>query len=237
MTGLTTTIAETLLGRDGTPDHALQIARMPTPELVRRYRFSVGAFDHRIFDLDDAQLDQAWLEEVGVGRWPARTLLGHLADAEVVFTHRIRKAVAEPGSVLSDWDEHAFVDAGLYDAPAPDTQTPNTEAPPVGAFVGAIYTQRQWVGEWLGKLADDAWTRSVLHPQRGELTLRDLAVINTWHLEHHAWFLNAKAERFLGPRPEPEACETHAGKPGGCGSGCACASQPGEQPGAQGSNG
>lgn len=228
MTGLTTSIADALLGRDGTPEHARQIAAMPAGELVRRYRFSVGAFDHRLFDLSDEQLDQAWLEEVGVGRWPVRTLLGHLADAEVVFTHRLRRAVAEPGSVLSEWDELAFVDAGIYEARSadhnPGVDVPNTVAPPVGAFVGAIYTQRQWVGEWLGNLTDRAWDRRVLHPQRGELSVRDLAVVNTWHLEHHAWFLNAKIEKFLGPRPEPEACETHAGKPGGCGAGCACAS-------------
>ena len=233
MTGLSTSIADTLLGRDGTPQHARDVAATPRDELVRRYRFSVGAFDHRVFDLEGEQLDQAWLEEVGVGRWPVRTLLGHLADAEVVFTHRLRRAVAEPGSVLSDWDDRAFVDAGLYEQvagdQAPGVDVPNTIAPPVGAFVGAIYTQRQWIGEWLGNLTSEAWDRRVLHPQRGELSVLDLAVINTWHLEHHAWFLNAKIEKFLGPRPEAEpgagACATQADQPGGCGAGCACASK------------
>ena len=32
---------------------------------------------------------------VTVGRWPIRVLLGHLADAELVFVHRMRRAVGE----------------------------------------------------------------------------------------------------------------------------------------------
>jgi len=204
-----------IVGFDGSTALWTSIAAMDSRELVRRYRYSVGHFDERVFELSDEQLDTAFTPEAGVGRWPARVLLGHLADAELVYAHRIRRAVAEPGAMLALWDEHAFIDAGLY-AGAGEGNALNGAPPPIGAFVGAIWTMRQWVGEWLGKLDDGAWSRTVMHPERGELSVRDMAISNTWHLENHAYWLNAKIERFLGPRPG--GCG-----PQGCGStGCAC---------------
>ena len=73
-------------------------------------------FDSRIFELSDEQMDMAFLPDAGVGRWPVRVLVGHLADAELAFIHRMRRAVAEENPVLAVWDENAFIDAGLYAA-------------------------------------------------------------------------------------------------------------------------
>lgn len=195
------------------------VARLEMPELIRRYRASVAAFDGRVFALDDAQLDQAFLPEAGCGRWPVRVLLGHLADTEMVLTHRIRRAAAQPGSVIEIWDEDAFIDSGLYAGPesAPKGVPALNDAPPqIGAFVGAVYTMRQWMGEWLGTLSESVWSNEVLHPERGPVSLRDFAVYNVWHLEHHADFLARKVKHFLGEMPV-ESCQ-----PGGCGTGCGC---------------
>lgn len=218
--------AAAVLGADGTTGLWDSIAGMDSRDLVRRYRYSVGHFDDRVFELSEEQLDTAFAPEAGVGRWPVRVLLGHLADAELVNAHRIRRAVAEPGAVLGLWDENAFIDAGLYHSPGGGGASLNGAPAPIGAFVGAIWTMRQWVGEWLGKLEAGAWHRTVMHPERGELSVRDLVVGNVWHLENHAYWLNLKAERFLGPRPS--GCG-----PTGCGaSGCAC--KPGAAEGAGG---
>lgn len=224
-------LASGLPGMDGTTALWDDIAAMSTGELVRRFRFSVGHFDPRVFEMGDEMLDRAWLPEAGVGRWPIRVLLGHLADAELVWAARVRKAVAEPGSVLTAWDEDAPIDAGLYAPPSEDRDhptSPNTTPPAIGAFVASLYTVRQWVGEWLGGLEDAAWDLRALHPERGELSVRTIVELMTWHVEHHAGFLNLKVEKLLGPRPVEEACE-----PGGCGKhDCACvghgeASEPG----------
>ncbi|MEQ8850484.1 MAG: DinB family protein [Phycisphaerales bacterium] len=204
-----------LTGFDGTTGLWDQLVGLGTQDLVRRYRASVACFDDRVFELTDEQLDQAWASEAGVGVWPIRVLLGHLADAEVVFAHRIRRVAAEPGSVLGVWDEQAWVDAGLYGADPSGATSPNAAAAPVGAFVAAVYTLRQWVGEWLGGLHEGVWSRQVMHPERGPLGLRSIVALNTWHLEHHGWYLNAKIVKLLGER---EACE-----PAGCANpACAC---------------
>src|SRR5690606_14258592 len=92
------------------PQTREEIQRLPDAELLERYAAGIENFDRRVVKLTDEQLDQAWLPEAGVGRWPARVLLGHLADAELVFVHRLRRAVAEENPVLSVWEENAFVD-------------------------------------------------------------------------------------------------------------------------------
>ncbi len=67
-------------------------------------------------------------------------------------------------------------------------------------------------------LMPDQLLRGGMHPQRGPQTVRGILAYDTWHLEHHARYLNAKVCRLLGPAP---AEETPAGG-GGCGSNCTC---------------
>ncbi|MFT5422529.1 MAG: hypothetical protein ACI89L_000294 [Phycisphaerales bacterium] len=217
-------LASGLPGMDGTTSLWDDIAGMETAELVRRFRFSVGHFDPRVFEMGDEMLDRAWLPEAGVGRWPIRVLLGHLADSELVWAARVRKAVAEPGSVLALWDEHAPIDSGLYSPPSEDPEhptSPNGAPPAIGAFVASLYTIRQWVGEWLGSLDEAAWALRALHPERGELSVRAIVELMTWHVEHHAGYLNLKVEKLIGPRPVEDSCDHEGG--GGCGkTDCAC---------------
>ena len=173
-------------------------------ELIVRYLRGVENFDPRLFDLTDAQTDTAFLADAGVGRWPVRVLMGHLADAELVLTYRIRRTIAEDRPVLALWDEEAFVDGGLY---GPELR------PPVAGFVAAIHTMRRWTAELLMSLSEEQWERKAMHPDLGELSVRQLVEMVTKHLEHHNEFLQKKIDKMLGAAEK-------AG--GGSGSGCCC---------------
>jgi hypothetical protein len=202
--------------QSGPPKAAMtrdQISALPTPELIQRYRVGVENFDARIFGLTEEQLDTAFLPAANVGRWPVRVLLGHLADAELVFSHRMRRAVSEENPVLAVWDENAFIDAGLY---AGADENAGRFAQPIGGFVAVLHTLRRWTSEWLNSLTEAQLARKAMHPQRGPQTVRDMLAMTTWHLEHHAAFLNAKVMKMMGP------AEAAPQKSGGCGSGCGC---------------
>ncbi|MCB9846295.1 MAG: DinB family protein [Phycisphaeraceae bacterium] len=181
------------------------LSSLTNEQLLERYRWGVENLSSRIFELSDDQLDTAFLPDAEVGAWPVRDLCGHLADAEMAFTHRIRRALAEDGPTFEPWDEHAFIDSGTYRNAKP------------GGFVAVVYTLRVWLGELLESLTPQQWQRSGMHPQYGALTIRHMVEVTTWHLERHAWFLNRKVEKMLGPEPEcPEDTQ------GGCGPGCGC---------------
>lgn len=180
------------------------MAQLSTTELIARYRWGVEHFDARLFQLTPEQLDRRFDPADALGLWSCRELVGHLADAELAYTQRIRQTTAEDNPIFANWDEHAYIDSGLYARTKP------------GGFVATVYTLRVWTGELLETLDDAQWARKGMHPQRGAFTCRRVVEFATWHLERHAWFLNQKMLAMLGPMPEqPE---------GGCcqGSACAC---------------
>lgn len=191
------------------PDLRQEIARLTDEELIARYRGGLQTIDPRVFELSDEQMDMAFLPDAGVGRWPVRVLVGHLADAELAFTHRLRRAVAEEHPVFAVWDENAFIDSGLY----------NGGQYPVAGFIAVLHTLRRWTAEWLFAVTPEQLARKALHPERGEQSVRDILVYTTWHLEHHARFLNAKVCRMLGPAPAAEPAKAGGG---GCGPNCGC---------------
>ena len=180
--------------------HLPDFLAMSALDLLARYTLSIEQFDRRVVQLKDDQLDMAFLPDAnggGVGRWPVRVLLGHLADAELAFVFRMRLIVAEDHPVLTPWDENAFIDNDLYGL----TPAPGAPRLSIGGPIATIHTLRKWHSEWLRSLKPGVggqWERTGLHPERGEQSVRTILAYDTWHLENHAWFLNAKVEKFLG---------------------------------------
>ncbi len=186
------------------------IMKLDAAALINRFARGLETMDRRMFELSDAQLDTAFLPDANVGRWSVRVLLGHLADAELVYIHRIRRAVGEDRPVVALWDENSFIDTGIYGGPD------GGGSHPIGAFLAVIHTLRRWTAEWLGTLTPQQWDREILHPERGPMSVKRLVAGLTWHLEHHARYLNAKVARILGaPQAAPR-------KGGCCGPGCGC---------------
>lgn len=165
---------------------------MPTSELLPRFAFGIEHFDRQVVKLTDDQLDMAFLPDAGCGNWPIRILLGHLADAELAFVHRMRRVVAEERPMLQPWDENAFIDSAMYG----NENTPAGRRQSIGAFIATVHTLRRWTADWLRTLDDSAFKRSGMHMERGEQTLHTILAYDTWHLEHHARFLNAKVAKF-----------------------------------------
>lgn len=195
------------------PDLA-EIQALDPAMLTARMRVGVEHLDPRVFEMDHDDLSQAWLPDAGVGRWPIRVILGHLADTEMVFARRIRHILAEDKPTLALFDEHAYIDSGLYGC----TET-STLQPPIGGDVAMAHTTRSWLVALLMQLNHAQWNRVGMHHERGPITLRSIADYACWHLEHHASYLNAKVFKLLGPMPEAEDCA-----PGGCAKpNCGCA--------------
>ncbi len=182
------------------PPHAIgptvaEFRELAIPRLIERYRTGSSLIQRRVLDLTDEQLDTFFLPDVSIGRWSCRVLLGHIADADLVNAHRMRRIVAEDFPVLSLWDENAFIDAGLYGGPRGGADKP------VAGFVAIIHAIRMWSAEWLTTLDGEQLARAALHPERGPTSVLDVLVYGAWHLEHHIAYLNLKLDRLLGPAP------------------------------------
>jgi len=91
------------------------------------------------------------------GKWTAREILCHLADAEMVFAFRIRQTVAEPHYVVQPYDQDAWAEAySAYDA---------KEALAVFSAV------RQWNVALMRRLPQELLSKPLTHPERGTMTL------------------------------------------------------------------
>ncbi len=199
---------------------------LPLPELIERFRTGSHRLDPRLLHLTDEQLDRTFDRAAGAGAWSCRVLIGHLADADLVYAHRMRRTIGEDRPMLALFDEHAFIDAGLY-APAlagspPPVASAEAGIAPAG-FVAVIHTLRLWGGQWLASLTEAQFERIALHPEQGEFPIRRQLEYVTYHLEHHGWFLTAKLNDILGPAKRDTI------PPSGCGTGCKCVTEGSEE--------
>jgi len=174
-----------------------ELAALPTDELIARYALGVERIDKRVFELDDDLLDTAFLESAGVGKWPIRVLIGHLAECEILNAYRLRRIAAEDGPVFEGFDPDPYIDNGLYQV-QPIGGTGDSARAACGAFVATIHTIRAWTHGWLQTVEDATWERKGLHTVRGEFTFRRMLGLATWHIEHHASFLPKKVDLLLG---------------------------------------
>lgn len=200
-----------------------ELEALPTLHLVSRYRRGIEIIDRRVFELTEREIDQAFLPaaagEPDTGRWPVRVLIGHVADSDLVFSHRMRRAVGEENPVLATFDEDSFVDSNLYgnqtQVYADDPEQDKARVMNVlGGHLAVVHTLRQWTGQWMLRLSEEQWERKALHPQRGAMSVKRILAYATWHLEHHGRFLARKLDKMVGPLEESSG--------GGCCGGKGC---------------
>lgn len=173
------------------PDRSL-LAALTISELTTRYAFGPTLIHPGLTSMSDAQLDRTFERAEGIGEWSCRVLIGHLIDAELAFTHRMRRIVAEEKPSYPAWNEEAFVKRHLYGKPG------DRSLCPAGHAVELIRYLRIWTHHWLQSLSAEEFARTGVHTERGPQTVRDVLEYSVWHLEHHGWYLNRKAEKISG---------------------------------------
>ncbi|HXZ31901.1 MAG TPA: DinB family protein [Terriglobales bacterium] len=115
------------------------------------------------------------------GKWPARAILCHLADCEVVFAFRFRQALAEPRHVIQPFDQDAW--ARVYSSP---------DLSGVAA-IDAFSAVRHWNLALLKDLPPAVLSKPVTHPERGSMTFKVLLETMAGHDLNHLRQLDAIA--------------------------------------------
>jgi len=107
------------------------------------------------------------------GKWSARQILCHLADCEVAFAFRYRQALAEPHHTIQPFDQE------LWAAPY------QSEALQAKLAVDVFSNLRSWNLALLNTVSADSLAKRVRHPERGELTFRNLIETAAGHDLNH----------------------------------------------------
>ena len=107
------------------------------------------------------------------GGWTVRQVVHHVADSHMNAWVRMRLAVTEDNPPAKAYDE------GLW-AEQADSRT----APPELSLELLDGLHRRWV-LWLGSLPAEAFGRTVMHSEKGSMTLDFLLELYAWHSRHH----------------------------------------------------
>ena len=114
------------------------------------------------------------------GKWTVRQIIGHLTDAERVFSYRALCFSRSDATPLPAFDENAYVDhARFNDVPLAD-------------MVEEFVLLRSANVKMFESLRDDQWTASGV-ANKNSISVRALAYVMAGHVRHH---LNILRDRY-----------------------------------------
>src|SRR5688572_14202975 len=139
-----------------------------------------AALSAAVKGLTDAQLDTPYRE----GGWTPRQIVHHLADSHMNAYIRFKLGMTEDNPTIKPYDEKKWsetIDAGT--------------APPDVSLAIVDGVHRRWV-QFLKSFDAAAFARTILHPERGPMTLSDLLQLYAWHGKHHTAHITGLRQRM-----------------------------------------
>ena len=114
------------------------------------------------------------------GRFTPREVACHMTDWEPILLDRMRQCVESPGSTLVPYDEGRMAVDNNYAGRDMREEATNFQA------------ERAKTVAWLQTLGTEDWSKSAVHPERGMLTVYDIANMLVCHDVYHLEQLSMK---------------------------------------------
>jgi len=145
-------------------------------EMIEELPFELG---NAVATLNDAQLDTPYRD----GGWSVRTVVHHVADANIHFYCRTKFVVTEDVPTIMGFDEHDWL------------KTPDYALPVDSALELLTGLHVRWVAI-LRSLKQEDFDRKYLHSQRGEEPLDYIVAYAAWHGRHHTAHISELRKRM-----------------------------------------
>jgi hypothetical protein len=127
----------------------------------------------RLADLAGRLGPEGWNRSYAPGKWTAREIVCHLADAELAFAFRLRQVLAEPDHIIQPFDQDRW--AAAYANPSFDAQT----------ALEVFSSVRRWNLMLLETVPPEARSKRTRHPERGEMTFQTIVETIGGHDANH----------------------------------------------------
>lgn len=114
---------------------------------------------------------EGWPRSYRPGAWAARDILRHLADNELAFAFRLRQGLAEPRHVIQPYDQDAWHALNIPQ--------------PIEAVLASFTAVRAANLALWKEVATGQHDKPVSHPERGEMTLRQMVETVAGHDLNH----------------------------------------------------
>ncbi len=129
--------------------------------------------------LSEAQLDTPYRP----GGWTVRQLVHHVADSHINAYLRTKFALSDDNPTIRPYPEAVW--AEMTDG----------RLAPVSLSLDLLDALH---GRWsmlLASLPSEAFARTLLHPERGAMTIDDVLAMYEWHSRHHTAHITGLRER------------------------------------------
>jgi len=140
-------------------------------ESIAEYERATEAFLRSVSKLSDSDLDQA-----KPGGWNARQVIHHVADSEAQSYARLRRLIAEPGTMIQGYDEAAWG----------ENPTLGYAERPIKSSLDVFTSVRAASLEILQRISEDQLNNSGVHSESGEYTIRTWLETYIKHPLEHA---------------------------------------------------
>lgn len=164
------------VGRFSIPDEVTPEQRAAWIDAVAR---TPERFRAAVRGLRDEQLDTPYRD----GGWTVRQLAHHVPDSHLNAYTRFKLGLTEDNPTIKTYDEARW--AELADAREPIEVSL--------ALLEAVHTRWDVV---LRSLPDEAWARTIQHPEWGTVRLDALLGLYDWHGRHHTAHVTRLRERM-----------------------------------------
>lgn len=157
------------------PYYGRYIDKVPDGDIVATLRDQVEATLAVLRAIPDAKAGHRYAPD----KWSIREVVGHLSDAERIFTYRALRIARGDETPLPGFDENAFVSRARLDA---------------RSFAGLIdeyAAVRAATVALFDSLFPEEWTRRGIASDKG-VSVRALAWITAGHERHHLEILRAR---------------------------------------------
>lgn len=147
------------------------------------YLLPVVDFGPKVIARTFAQIPAvSWDIPTAPGRFTPREVIAHLADWEPILLARMQTALERSGTTIEAYDEGLMAEENGYRHLDPQEQ------------IRLFIERRATTTTWLRDLPAGAFSRSVLHPERGVMTIEDQANMLLGHDLYHIEQLTACLE-------------------------------------------
>lgn len=162
-----------LLRQFACPDGHLE-ANLGRTAVMNSYLFPALESTVDIVGHQFRQLPQSsWDVPTHSDRFTPREVLAHLADWEPILLDRIKAAVLTPGATIEAFDEGQMALDNGYASIEPS------------ASLASFKAARAKTVEFLKSVPHDDWQKTIIHPERGPLSVYDIANMVACHDVYH----------------------------------------------------
>ncbi|MGH7745472.1 MAG: YfiT family bacillithiol transferase [Candidatus Dormibacteria bacterium] len=163
------------IGKPDRPDHLTEEQRR---EFIQAIEETPAKLRAAVARLSEAQLDTPYRPD----GWTVRQVVHHLPDSHMNALVRVKLALTEDEPTIRPYNEARW-------AELPDARG---AIEPSLALLDALH--QRWV-YLLRSLAPGQWSKKMIHPEHGPMTLDKALAMYSWHGRHHVAHITSLRER------------------------------------------